>query len=91
MDLVQVLYSFITWGNVASSGATNNFVDELLPVCIGADVWIGANALIKGGVSIGISVVISAGAVVAKEILPYAIVGEVPAKIIKYRFLDDVI
>jgi acetyltransferase-like isoleucine patch superfamily enzyme len=56
------------------------------PVTIGADVWIGARAIILGGVTIGHGVVIAAGAVVNKDVPPYAIVGGVPAKIIRYRF-----
>ena len=84
----------IFFHNVGKCGVKwcdNNLVDELFPVCIGADVWIGANALIKGGVSTGIGIVTSAGAVVAKDVPPCVLVGEVPAKIIKYRFPDDVI
>jgi acetyltransferase-like isoleucine patch superfamily enzyme len=56
------------------------------PVTIGADVWIGARAIIMGGITIGNGAVIAAGAVVTKDIPPYSIVGGVPAKIIRYRF-----
>ncbi len=52
---------------------------------IGDDVWIGANVIITAGVTIGNHVIIGAGAVVTKDIMDYAIVGGVPAKIIKYR------
>lgn len=55
-------------------------------VVIGNDVWIGAYAKIVEGVRIGDGAVIAAGAVVTKDVPPYAIVGGVPAKIIKYRF-----
>lgn len=50
------------------------------------DVWIGARATILSGVTIGQGAVVAAGAVVTKDVPPYAIVGGVPAKIIKYRF-----
>lgn len=60
-------------------------------VTIGNDVWIGSHVLINGGVKIGDGAVIGAGAVVVKDVPPYAVVGGVPAKIIKYRFSDDVI
>ncbi len=50
------------------------------------DVWIGFRATILSGVHIGQGAVIAAGAVVTEDVPPYAIVGGVPAKIIKYRF-----
>lgn len=55
------------------------------------DVWIGQNAIILSGVHIGQGAVIAAGAVVTKDVPPYAIVGGVPAKVIKYRFNKDII
>ena len=58
---------------------------------IGNDVWIGYRACIKAGVTIGDGAIIGMGAVVTKNIPPYAIVGGNPAKIIKYRFPDDLI
>lgn len=55
------------------------------------DVWIGRNALIMSGVNIGQGAVIAAGAVVTKDVPPYAIVGGVPAKVIRYRFEEEII
>ena len=55
-------------------------------IIIGNDVWIGAYATIMGGVRIGNGAVIGAGAVVAKDVPPYAVVVGNPAKIIRYRF-----
>ena len=59
--------------------------DEIKPVKVGNDVWIGGRVTILPGVNIGDGVVIGAGAVVTKDIPKYAIVGGVPAKIIGYR------
>ena len=56
---------------------------------IGNDVWIGDSAIIMDGVKIGDGSIIAAGAVVTKDVPPYAIVGGVPAKIIRYRFDED--
>ena len=53
------------------------------PVVIGDDVWIGTNAVILPGVTIGRHVVVAAGAVVTKDVPDYTVVGGVPAKIIK--------
>ena len=53
------------------------------PVVIGNDVWIGANAVILPGVSIGDHTVVAAGAVVTKDVPPHCLVAGVPAKIIK--------
>lgn len=50
------------------------------------DVWIGYRSVIMSGVHIGQGAIIAAGAVVTKDVPPYAIVGGVPAKVIKYRF-----
>ncbi len=55
-------------------------------VVIENDVWVGANAIILKGVTIGTGSVICAGAVVTKDVPPYSIVGGVPAKVIKKRF-----
>lgn len=60
-------------------------------VIIGNDVWIGSHVLIKGGVHIGNGACVAAGAVVVKDVPPYAIVGGVPAKVIRYRFSPEVI
>lgn len=66
-------------------GANHEFAD-LLPTRIGADVWIGARAIIIGGVNIGHGAVIGAGAIVTKDVPPHAIAVGVPAKVIRYRF-----
>jgi acetyltransferase-like isoleucine patch superfamily enzyme len=54
-------------------------------VTISNDVWIGANCLILPGVKIGEGAVIAAGSVVTKDVLPFTIVGGVPARVIKER------
>ena len=58
---------------------------EYKPIIVGNDVWIGARAIIMDGVIIGHGAVIASGAVVTKDVPPYAVVGGVPAKLIKYR------
>lgn len=61
------------------------------PVCIGSDCWIGQNVFISGGVNIGDGAVVLAGAVVTKDVEPYAVVGGVPAHFIKYRYDEETI
>ena len=59
--------------------------EEYRPVVISDDVWIGARVTILPGAKIGKGVIIGAGAVITGEIPDYAVVGGVPARIIKYR------
>ena len=66
-------------------------IPEYSNITIGNDVWIGTRAMILDGVTIGDGAVVAAGAVVTKNVPPYAIVGGVPAKIIRYRFNEDLI
>lgn len=60
-------------------------------IIINDDVWIGYGATILSGVHIGQGAIVAAGSVVTKDVPPYAIVGGVPAKVIKYRFSPEMI
>lgn len=64
-------------------------VSKRAPVIIGNDVLISLNAIILSGVKIGDGAVIGAGAVVTKDVLPFEIVGGVPAKHIGWRFDEE--
>ena len=71
-------------------GGTAAF-DEYLPVRIGNDVYIGTRAMVLDGVEVGDGAVVAAGAVVTRHVPPYAIVGGVPSRVLKYRFAPAVI
>jgi virginiamycin A acetyltransferase len=68
-----------------------NAWDNKGDIVIGNDVWIGYEAVIMQGVRIGDGAIIGTRAVVTKDVLPYSIVGGVPAKIIKMRFDDKTV
>lgn len=68
-----------------------NYYEEYGKIEIGNDVLIGERAVISYGVTIGDGAIITNNAVVTKDVPPYAIVGGVPAKLIKYRFDENII
>jgi acetyltransferase-like isoleucine patch superfamily enzyme len=59
-----------------------------LPVVIGRNVWIGARVTVLKGVTIGDAAIVAAGALVARDVLPYEVVAGVPAKHLRWRFDD---
>ena len=63
----------------------NRQKNQTEPIIIGSDVWIGAHAVILKGVSLGDGAVVAAGSVVREDVLPYSIVGGVPARVIGER------
>lgn len=70
-------------------GTPAPFKPEGGPVTVGNDVWIGQNVLIQQGIKIGDGAIVAAGSVVTKDVPPFAVVGGVPARVIKYRLTED--
>ena len=80
------------YSTLKQNGMTLSKTDKIVEhesIQIGNDVFIGANVTILDGVSIGDGAIIGAGAVVCKDVPSYAIVGGVPAKLIRYRFAPE--
>lgn len=85
--------------NVVLRASDHEFADSDKPInsqghspgkiTIGDDVWIGANAVITKDVIIGCHAIVGAGAVVTEDVPEWAIVGGVPAKVIKFRNYGD--
>lgn len=65
------------------------FIDTYRPIVIGDYAWIGMRTTILGGVTIGEGAVVMAGAMVTSDVPPYAVVGGVPAKVIRQRELQQ--
>ncbi|WP_113924633.1 CatB-related O-acetyltransferase [Cognataquiflexum aquatile] len=86
----HLVSSFPFYSKILNLGDENDTLTKG-KITVGHDVWIGANAIILSGVTIGHGAVIAAGAVVANDVLPYSIVGGVPAKLIKFRFSESTI
>lgn len=76
------------WGLSVQSTAS---WDNRGNIVIGNDVWIGFEAIILSGITIGDGAIIGAHAVVTKDVPPYTIVGGIPAKTIRKRFSDDIV
>lgn len=80
---------FEEWGLQAADVASA--WDNRGDIVIGNDVWIGYEAVVMAGVTVGDGAVIGTRAVVTKDVPPYTIVGGVPARPIRRRFSEDVI
>lgn len=71
--------------------SNKDLFEEKKEIQIGHDVWIGARVFIKDGIKIGHGAIIGAGAVVVRDVPDYAVVAGVPARIIRFRFAEEVI
>ena len=80
-----LLYGNLTNENAIHLEERPNIVE------IGNDVWIAERAVVMGGVKIGDGAIVALGAVVTHDVPPYAIVGGVPARVLKYRFPQNII
>jgi len=84
------IFTTVRNGTGYSWTSYNNY-DQVRRVIIGNDVWIGTRVIILGGVHVGNGAIIGAGSIVTKDIPDFAIAAGVPAKVIKYRFDNDII
>ena len=82
---------FEEWGLDTDTSSIAKAWDNHGDIVVGNDVWIGFEAVILSGVTIGDGAVIASRAVVTKDVPPYTIVGGVPAKTIRRRFDEDTI
>ena len=86
IDMVSTHPAFYANNKSIETFSDKMYFDEYGEVEIGNDVWLGQDVMIPGNVKIGDGAVILPKAVVSKDVEPYAVVGGVPAKLIKYRF-----
>ena len=82
---------FEEWGLPTDTNSVAQAWDNHGNITIGNDVWVGYEAVIFSGVTIGDGAIIGTRAVVTKDVPPYTIVGGVPARPIRRRFSEDVI
>lgn len=91
IDMVSTSPVFLSGTNYLKKNFSVIPYEDCPRTVIGNDVWIGAHVQIKSGIKIGNGAVLAAGAVVTHDVPDYAVVGGVPAKIMKYRFDENTI
>ena len=91
VDFVSTSPVFFSTGKQCGvSFSDEDLFEERKEILVGHDVWIGARVFIRDGIKIGNGVIIAAGSVVVKDVPDYAIVGGIPAQIIRYRFTEKI-
>jgi acetyltransferase-like isoleucine patch superfamily enzyme len=85
-NLISLHPAFYAINKPMETFADQQYFNEYAKVAIGNDVWIGEDAIIPGGITIGDGAVIASRAVVTKDVAPYSVVGGVPARHLKFRF-----
>ncbi|MBS5451870.1 MAG: CatB-related O-acetyltransferase [Coriobacteriia bacterium] len=91
LDYVSTSPVFLDGHNVFGTNIATLSFDAAPQTHIGNDVWIGEACFIKAGVRIGDGAVVGAHSVVTRDIPPYAVVAGSPARILKFRFTNEVI
>lgn len=86
----SIFYKKGNWGWHDDWIAPIDFIENKR-ITIGNDVWIGRRCMVMDGVTIGNGAIVAAGAIVTKDVPPYAVVGGVPAKVIKFKFPEEII
>lgn len=92
-DHVMIGPKTVIWGRdhgMALGSPMKSQPHNRKPIIIGDDVWIGASVTILKGVTVGRGSVVGAGSVVTKDVPEYAIVAGNPARLIKYRKIEEV-
>lgn len=84
-------YPFSIFGNGWENAMENKTFPNKGDLIVGNDVWIGHNATLMAGITVGDGSIIATNSTVVKDVPPYAIVGGNPAKVIRHRFSDETI
>lgn len=90
-SMVSTHPAFFSKGKMFKTFSDEVYVEEYSEIVVGNDVWIGDGAVIMNGVTIEDGAVVAARAVVTKDVKAYSIVGGIPAKILKFRFDEEII